>query len=128
MNDYADRASTPARALPLRLASAIWRQRARTPRCPDTPRLEGKLALVTGGNAGIGFEIGRGLAKRGAEVVIAARNRTTADEAKTNIAAETKSTLHVVPLDLSDLVSVAAALDALHGRRVDILVANAGIW
>lgn len=130
MNHYADRASTPARVLPLRLASAIWRQRARTPRCPDTPLLEGKLALVTGGNAGIGFEISRGLAQRGAEVVIAARNRTTADEAKTRIAAETKATLHVVPLDLSDLLSVAAALDALErrGRRVEILVANAGIW
>ena len=132
MDDYSERASTPARVLPLRLASSIWRQRARTPRCPDAPSLEGKLAVVTGGNAGIGFEISRGLARRGAEVVIAARNRSTADDARTRIAAETKATLHVVPLDLSDLVSVASALDSVQrvrdGRRVEILVANAGIW
>src|SRR5262245_30930342 len=54
MRDYAHRTTTPAGALPLRLMGSIWRQRAHTPRCPDAPRLAGKLAVVTGGNAGIG--------------------------------------------------------------------------
>ncbi len=132
MRDFADRTTTPSGALPIRLMGSIWRQRARTPRCPDAPRLDGKLAVVTGGNAGIGLEISRGLARRGAEVVIAARNRATASEACSRLGAETKATLHHVPLDLSDLESVTAAVGALEQlvreRRVEILVANAGVW
>jgi len=132
MIEYAERTTTPARAFPLRLARAIWRQRAYTPRCPDTPRLDGKLAVVTGGNAGIGLHVSAGLARRGADVVIAARNRETSSQACARIGAETKAAMHDVPLDLSDLASVASALEELariaSGRRVDVLVANAGIW
>ena len=132
MSDYAKRSSTPSKILPVRLMSAIWRQKSRTPRCPDEPRLVGKLAVVTGGNAGIGLEISRGLAKRGAEVIVAARNRTTSAAACQAIAAETSTKLHDVPLDLSDLTSVAAATDGIAkvagGRRVSLIVANAGVW
>lgn len=130
--DYVNRTTTPPSAVPLRLMRCIWRQAAHTPVCADTPRLDGKLALVTGGNAGIGLEISRGLAKRGAKVVIAARNAETAAEACKTINAETGATVHRVPLDLSDLASVVAAsarLKELAGdRQLDILVANAGIW
>jgi retinol dehydrogenase 12 len=130
--DFAQRITTPFRLLPLRLGSSIWRQAKRTPRCPDTPRLEGKVAVVTGGNAGIGLEISRGLASRGAEVVIAARNAPTAAAACESLASETGATMRHVPLDLSDLDSVAAAtdrlLELLGDRRVDVLVANGGIW
>jgi NAD(P)-dependent dehydrogenase (short-subunit alcohol dehydrogenase family) len=45
--DFARRTTTPSKLLPLRLGSAIWRQAKRTPHCPDTPRLEGKIAMVT---------------------------------------------------------------------------------
>src|SRR5438445_485687 len=81
MDDFGARATTPPAAVPFRMIQCIWRQRARTRRCQDTPRLDGKLAVVTGGNAGIGLEISRGLAARGAEVIIAARNAATAGAA-----------------------------------------------
>jgi NAD(P)-dependent dehydrogenase (short-subunit alcohol dehydrogenase family) len=130
--DFASRVTVPPNALPLRLARAVFHQGRRTPRCPDTPRLDGKLAVVTGGNTGIGIEIARGLARRGAEVVIAARNPKTAAAARDTIASATNATVHRVPLDLSDLASVVKASDALRdlcsGRGIDVFVANACIW
>jgi NAD(P)-dependent dehydrogenase (short-subunit alcohol dehydrogenase family) len=110
---------------------AGWFQAARTPKCPDTPRLDGKLAVVTGGNAGIGIEISRGLAARGAELVMAARNPTTATAACAAISKETGAKIHHVPLDLTDLSSVVRATTSIEkitaGRKIDVLVANAGV-
>src|SRR5262245_36928700 len=124
------RASAPAFDL-FRPLAASWRQAGRTPLCPDTPRLDGKLAVVTGGNAGIGLEISRGLAVRGAELVIAARNPATAAAARQAISEETGARVHHVSLDLTDLRSVVAATESLEeiaaGRNIDLLIANAGI-
>ena len=124
--DYARQTRTPP-ATPLRLLRCIWRQKAHTPVCPLLPRLEGKRALVTGGNAGMGLEISRGLAKRGAQVIIAARNASTSKEACRAIAAETGATPSYLPLDLSDLGSVVAATDQLK-EPLHLVVANAGVW
>jgi NAD(P)-dependent dehydrogenase (short-subunit alcohol dehydrogenase family) len=132
MTDFGSRTCVPPRALPFRLLGSIWRQKARCVRCPDAPRLDGKLAVVTGGNAGIGVEIVRGLAERGAEVILAARTAATAEAARAAISKETGAKLHVVPLDLTDLALVRAASDAIAkiagARRIDILVNNAGVW
>lgn len=129
--DFASRVTTPSKLVPVRLAGCVWRQGALTPRCPTEPRLDGKLALVTGGNRGIGIEISRGLAARGAELVIAARNETTAIAARDAIVRETGAKVHVVSLDLTDLASVAASTERigaiLAGRDLDVLVANAGV-
>jgi retinol dehydrogenase-12 len=109
---------------------AIVGQR-RTPTCPALPSLAGKLALVTGGNAGIGLEISKGLVARGAELVIAARNTATSEAACAELRAQGGS-CRTQPLDLADLDSVVHAGEALErelaGRRFDVLVANAGIW
>jgi NAD(P)-dependent dehydrogenase (short-subunit alcohol dehydrogenase family) len=87
---------------------------------------------VTGGNSGIGLEISRGLAARGAEVIIAARNGEKGGKAAREIAEETGVAPRYIHLDLSDLDSVVAATAAIgqrwQGRPVDILVENAGIW
>jgi 2-dehydro-3-deoxy-D-gluconate 5-dehydrogenase len=90
--------------------------------------LHGRVAVVTGGNGGIGLGIARGLAQAGADIVVAARN---AD--KTRIAVEQLGGLGVralgVQVDVTDASQiqkmVADTVDALGG--LDILVANAGM-
>ena len=49
--------------------------------------LDGKVAIVTGGNGGIGFGIAKGLAAAGATIVVAARNQEKTVQAVTEIAA-----------------------------------------
>ena len=118
-----------------RMKASLWRQSARSLRAPESSGLQGKLAVVTGGNAGIGFETSRGLLTRGANVVVASRNPRRAEEACNRLARGANgSAARATPLalDLADLTSVRPAVDALErttGRRpVDVLVQNAGIW
>ena len=89
--------------------------------------LSGKTALVTGANAGIGYETARALASAGAAVVVAARRDTAGREAAAQIA-ESTGNPHVshVRLDLADLESVAWLVSAWDSP-LDILVNNAGI-
>jgi NAD(P)-dependent dehydrogenase (short-subunit alcohol dehydrogenase family) len=100
--------------------------------CPEEPRLDGKLVLVTGGSGGIGLETCKGLAQRGAEVVILARNLSKAKQAIQAIKMVTDSDIHFISLDLSDLENVSAASDEIinrwPNRTIDVVVANAGIW
>jgi NAD(P)-dependent dehydrogenase (short-subunit alcohol dehydrogenase family) len=130
--DFAQRTTTASPVRLFRLFRSIWRQSLYTPLCPELPRLDGKLALVTGGNVGIGLETSLGLGRRGAEVVIMARSAATADAARARIQQETGVRAHYVPLDLGNLESVVTATEnlgeRLRGRKLDILVANAGIW
>ncbi|TAK41091.1 MAG: SDR family oxidoreductase [Betaproteobacteria bacterium] len=87
--------------------------------------LTGKVAIVTGGNGGIGLGMARGLAGAGARVVVAARN------AKKSAAAvrELGSGALAIEVDVSDESSVKALMrDAVaQCGRLDILVNNAGI-
>jgi 2-dehydro-3-deoxy-D-gluconate 5-dehydrogenase len=90
--------------------------------------LRGRVAIVTGGNGGIGLGIARGLAQAGADIAVAARN---AD--KTRAAVDQLASLGVRAVGLqADVTSapdvermVAATVEALGG--VDILIANAGM-
>ena len=110
----------------------MWRQAESSPRCPNDPRLDGKLALVTGGARGIGLETSRGLAARGAEIIVASRDRQAAERLGHETRSNLGRTTHHAALDLADLGALAASLDRidaiLAGRRLDILVANAGLW
>ncbi len=96
----------------------------------DIPDQTGRIALVTGANAGIGFEVASALCGAGAHVVLACRDRERASAAARAIAASAPAgTVDVVVVDLADLASVRAAASELAGRldRIDLLVANAGV-
>ncbi len=89
--------------------------------------LAGRVAIVTGGNGGIGLGMARGLAQAGAAVVVAARNArksTAAVEELRALGAEAEA----VEVDVGDEAScrsmVAEALERF--GRLDILVNNAG--
>lgn len=92
----------------------------------DIPRQDGRVAVVTGANTGLGFETARLLATHGATVVLAVRNLDKGKDAAARIAAPNVS---VQQLDLTSLDSVrnaAAELRAAH-PRIDLLVNNAGV-
>lgn len=91
--------------------------------------LTGKTAIVTG-PTGLGFEIARGLAACGAEVVLAGRNPAKGAEAVTAlIRASPQARVRFELLDLGDLASIRRFADHLATRpeAVDILVNNAGV-
>jgi len=91
-------------------------------------RFKGKVALVTGGNAGIGLATALCFAMEGAQVVIAARRRTEGDAAVAQIrAAGGEAT--VVETDVTSAGSVSHLVDACVARYggLDIAFNNAGI-
>ncbi|RRA49074.1 oxidoreductase [Acidipila sp. EB88] len=96
----------------------------------DIPNLQGRRAIVTGANIGLGFQTARELARAGAQVVLACRSIDRGNAAAERIRAEVSGAqVFVAHLDLSSLASVrsfaAMALEA--GGALDILVNNAGI-
>ncbi len=96
----------------------------------DIPNLDGKVAVVTGANGGLGLESAKALAGAGAHVVMAARNQEKAKAAHDEImAAHPNSSLEIVELDLGSFESTraAAAKTAADHPRIDILINNAGL-
>jgi len=85
-----------------------------------------KIALVTGGNKGIGFAICLGLLKAGFEVILAARSL---DKAKEAIAKLQSSHVHHLLLDVSDDASIQQAAKDIQQNcsQIDVLINNAGI-
>ncbi len=101
-------------------------QRSRTrERRMDLFDLSGRVAIVTGGNGGIGLGMARGLAAAGAAVVIAARNH----EKSLGAVAELGAKASFAALDVGDPASCRAVVAQTVERlgRVDILVNNAGM-
>ena len=102
----------------------------------DVPAQQGRTAVVTGANTGLGFETARVLAARGAQVVLACRDLGQAKEAAVRIlsgspaAAEVvPADLHAVRLDLASLASVREAAEEIAAAYgpVDLLINNAGV-
>nr|XP_049701615.1 retinol dehydrogenase 12-like [Helicoverpa armigera] len=97
--------------------------------CKSDVRLDGKVALVTGGNQGIGLETARELAARGAAVVIACRDKDRSAQAIADITASTGNHNVVYKhLDLARFSSVRQFAEDFNSTydRLDILVNNAG--
>lgn len=90
---------------------------------------EKRVALVTGGNRGIGLEIGRQLSRLGHRVVLAARDGRRADEAAQSLDGWASGDVAGVRMDVTEDESVRSAFEQavdLYGT-VDVLVNNAGI-
>lgn len=89
-------------------------------------RFEGRVALVTGGNSGIGLAVAQGLVDEGARVVVVGRNADTVASAAAGLGAAA----HGIVADCSQLAEldrVVAATRAFGGGRLDLVFANAGV-
>ncbi|GAA5937926.1 hypothetical protein JCM10213_001935 [Rhodosporidiobolus nylandii] len=101
---------------------------------PETslPDLSGKVAIVTGGNTGIGFITAQQLHWKGAKVYIACRSEERARNAKERMDSERpggEANLAYLPFDLTDLESAKSAAQVVldQEERLDIVVCNAGV-
>jgi 2-dehydro-3-deoxy-D-gluconate 5-dehydrogenase len=90
--------------------------------------LGGKVAIVTGGNGGIGLGMARGLAEAGAAIAIVARNQAKSNEAVAELGRHGVKGISVVT-DVTDKGAVTAMVERVAGElgRIDILVNNAGM-
>src|SRR5260370_15494371 len=96
----------------------------------DVPGQQGRLAVVTGANTGLGFETARVLAARGASAVLAVRDTEKGKRAAARIAGTAPGAyLTVQPLYLTSLESIRAAASELRAThpRIDVLINNAGL-
>ncbi len=105
------------------MSNSIWN-------ISKAPSQKGKIAIVTGANAGLGFETTLALAEKGAKIIMACRNRSKAEKAKAAILEKVPNgDLEIMEIDLSKLKSVRSfataflsQYDALH-----LLINNAGV-
>ena len=91
--------------------------------------LSGQNILITGCNAGIGYETARALAAHGAHVLVAcrtlAKSRETIDRIR---AAHSKAKLSPIELDLSSFASIRQAVSSLEIDALHVLICNAGLF
>lgn len=93
-------------------------------------RLNGKVAVVTGGSRGIGFATVKAFLKEEATVILCASRKETADKAVSDIKAECPDAkVEGIYPSITDHSEVKAAMDSVVEKygRIDILVNNAGI-
>jgi 3-oxoacyl-[acyl-carrier protein] reductase len=93
------------------------------------PELDGQVALITGASSGIGLHLARGLAERGMAVAGLARGADRLHEAMAGVANDTGGRALAVPCDVTDRVSVEAAVARVTEElgNVDLLINNAGL-
>jgi len=97
--------------------------------CNSKNRLDGKVAIITGANTGIGKETALDFSLRGARVILACRDTKKAEqEAKEIIKLSGNNNVEVEYLDLADLDTVRSFAEKMNKNlsRLDILVNNAG--
>ena len=107
----------------------LFRQWMKGPVCRSKVRLDGKIAVITGANTGIGFHSAWDLSSRGAKVLLLCRSKESGEEAAKQIRNDTKGDVVVQRLDLSSLASVRQCAEDLSNslEKIYILLNNAGI-
>ncbi|RDI67428.1 SDR family NAD(P)-dependent oxidoreductase [Nocardia pseudobrasiliensis] len=91
-------------------------------------RVADETYLITGANAGIGYFVAEQLAATGASIVLACRDAAKAELAAATIRARIpQARVRRIALDLADLSTLPAAVDALAVDRLDAVVLNAGV-
>ncbi len=94
----------------------------------DIPDLNGRRAVVTGANSGLGLVTATELARAGAHVVLTARDAGKGQEAARRVGAEVPdASVEAGLLDLADLTSVRSFAAEHGGEPLDLLVNNAGV-
>ena len=95
----------------------------------DIPALDGKTAVITGANSGLGLAAAKVMAKHGARVIMACRNAAKAAAAADEVRATATGPVEVVSLDLASLASVDECARALVSteQSLDLLLNNAGL-
>ena len=88
-------------------------------------RFANKVAVVTGGNSGIGLAAARAYLREGAQVAITGRSDTTLKAAQKKLGADAL----VIKADMSRVCEIAGAMDQIKNKfgRIDALFANAGV-
>lgn len=96
---------------------------------PPSPRLAGRLALITGASRGLGRAIAERFAAEGADLILVARTTGGLEETDDACRAASGKSSLLVPLDLKDGAAIDRLGAALNERfgRLDILIGNAGI-
>lgn len=95
-----------------------------------SPKVNGKIALVTGGNSGLGYETVKALALKGAKVYLTSRDITKGEKAKSEIlTANPALDIQVLKLDLASIKSIENAVAEIKSKhnQLDFLINNAGI-
>jgi protochlorophyllide reductase len=95
----------------------------------DIPDQTGRLALITGGNSGLGLETARVLVAKGATVILGCRSLERAEQARQRLLTGAGAAIDLLELDLAHLASVQEAARQLQDRygRLDLLINNAGV-
>lgn len=137
-NEYLSKFHDASSYVAVRMFGALLFQGHKTPAVElIKSSLNGQLILLTGGNNGIGLETARGLAIRGAKVIIASRNEVKSAHAVKSIAGsvkeiESQGSIEYANLDLSDLDNVSAAVDELLKRypnkKFTQIIENSAVW
>lgn len=89
----------------------------------------GKVSLVTGANSGLGLAAARGLAERGATVILVSRDPAKAKAARLEVERVSRAEVHTELADLSSLSSVRSLADRIAAKfkGISVLLHNAGV-
>ena len=97
----------------------------------SSKKLNGKIVVITGGNTGLGKDVASDLAKRGALVIIACRNKLQGEETARKINNDVgNSAVKFMFIDMASLDSIKNFANTFLANysKLDCLICNAGVW